>query len=145
MITNRQIAEAIAARLFLTGDHKRASRLVLEMDGGRFAGGWGIGPMTDRIEEELERLIPPRPSGDSNEAKRLDEIVAAMRDLNLMERGAWIARYRELHSLCGRFPIETGLADRPVTRFVENLQCELQLRTAELLLVQQERAENAEK
>lgn len=45
----RLLAEKIADDL-MTGMSGKAHRLVLEMPGGKDGGGWGKGPLTDRIE-----------------------------------------------------------------------------------------------
>lgn len=48
----RPLAERIA-RGIMTGGDGMAQRLVLEMPGDRYGGGWSLGPLADRIERLL--------------------------------------------------------------------------------------------
>lgn len=67
--------------------------------------------------------------------ERLNEIVEGIRDLSEMSQTEWNHKYPELSYIGTRKPLSTSITDRPVTRFAENLQVELQLRTAEFLCV----------
>lgn len=57
---NRKLAEKIAKRLFTDGNNLMAGRFVFERPDGYISGaGWGIGPMTDAIEDILDAEHKP--------------------------------------------------------------------------------------
>jgi hypothetical protein len=71
------------------------------------------------------------------EAKlRLREVVEGIRYLNHFPFGEWRQRYSNLYDRVCEAPLSTSCSDGPLTRLVENLQVELQLRMAEVLLAE---------
>lgn len=55
-MNNRELAEAIAKRLFTNGAEQVAERLVLELPGGRDGGGWCQKAAEDQIEKVLNEI-----------------------------------------------------------------------------------------
>lgn len=53
----QQLAAEIAADLFTDGNSEPAERLVLTRHNGRSLGGWGEGPMRDRIADKLREAL----------------------------------------------------------------------------------------
>ena len=60
--------------------------------------------------------------------------MQAVRYLNHMELATWRKSYPNLYDRVINGPLLVETAEAPLTRLVENLQVELQMRSAELLL-----------
>lgn len=69
-------------------------------------------------------------------ANRLHDVVCAIRDLSRMTLADWCVAYEDVSSLAKARPLSMETTENPCVRLVENLQIELQLRTAEFLLAQ---------
>lgn len=94
-MTEDQIRDVIAQcveDLFTNGFGEKADRLVLTVDGKppRDLGGWGRGPVRDRMHSLLESLLAERPQPQEAQEERTDAVTSAavqpMRDVLLSRR-----------------------------------------------------------
>jgi len=65
---------------------------------------------------------------------RLEEAVQAMRYIDGMEFGQWRRTFPNVYDRVSSGPLSISCSDQPIVRLVANLQIELELRTAELIL-----------
>jgi len=75
---------------------------------------------------------------------RLGEVVQAIRYINHFEFGEWCRHFPNLYDRVSNGPFSLTCGDLPLTKLVRNLEIELQLRTAELLLAIEDEKENKE-